>query len=191
MWLEGGRVSTHLVHEWPSDALKVVSKAEVASGVWTHVLVTYDGSARAAGVKIYLNGEPQEVEAKADGLKQTIRTDVPFKLGQRHTSSRLDDVAVHSLRIYNKALAPSEAGILAGAAVRPRSHECQPTSGLRDEQDGVFAWWRHVIDPASRELRDKLAVLMAEDVAIKQRGTYAHVMHERTEPPMAYRAPSR
>jgi hypothetical protein len=186
MRLEGGHIGTHLVHEWPSDALKVVSKAEVPLGVWTHVLVTYNGSARAAGVKIYLNGEPQEVEAKADGLKQTIRTEVPFKLGQRHTSSRLDDVAVHSLRIYDKALSPPEAGALAGAARAAALARMPADKRPRDEQDGVFGWWRRVIDPGSRELRDKLAVLAAEEAAIKQRGTYAHVMHERAEPAMAF-----
>ena len=64
MWLEGGRIATHLVHQWPEDALKVVSRGEVSPGVWTHVFVTYDGSARAAGVKIYINGEPQETDVQ-------------------------------------------------------------------------------------------------------------------------------
>ena len=57
-----------------------------------HVFVTYDGSAKAAGVKIYVNGEPQ-----ADRRRQPTRsrarittTTVPFKLGQRHTASALD-----------------------------------------------------------------------------------------------------
>ena len=186
MSLEGGRIGTHLVHEWPAEALKVVSKKEVPPNSWTHVLVTYDGSVRAAGVKIYFNGQPQEVEVKTDGLKQTIRTEVPFKLGQRHTSSRLDGVAVHSLRIYDKALTSAEAGVLAGAARAAALARIPVEKQPRDEQDGVFAWWRHVIDPASRDLRDKLAGLMAEETAIKERGTYAHVMHERTEPAMAY-----
>jgi hypothetical protein len=119
-------------------------------------------------------------------LKQTIRTEVPFKLGQRHTSSRLDDVAVHSLRIYDKALSPPEAGILAGAARAAALAQMPADKRPRDEQDGVFGWWRRVIDPDSRELRDQLAVRVAEEAVIKARGTYAHVMHERTEPAMAY-----
>ena len=136
MWLEGGRIGTHLVHEWPSNALKVVSKADVPPGVWTHVLVTYDGTAKSAGLKFYFNGEPQEVEAKADGLTQTIRTEVPFKLGQRHTSSRLDDVAVHSLRIYDNALTSPEAGILAGAARAAALARIPAEKQPRDEQTG-------------------------------------------------------
>ena len=115
MWLEGGRIATHLVHEWPEDALKVVARGVVPPGVWTHVFITYDGSARAAGVNIFLNGERQETDVHADNLKQSIRTEVPFKVGQRHTGSRIDQLAVHTLRIYDKALSPVESAMLAGA----------------------------------------------------------------------------
>jgi hypothetical protein len=56
---------------------------------WTHVVVAYDGSKKAAGVKVYYNGQPQPTNVAADKLKSTIRTEVPFKIGQRHTSERL------------------------------------------------------------------------------------------------------
>ncbi len=79
------------------------------------MFVTYDGSVKASGVKIYINGEPQETDVHADGLKQTIRTQVPLKVGQRHTGSRIDQLMVHTLRIYDRALSSREAGILAGA----------------------------------------------------------------------------
>ena len=116
MWLEGGRIATHLVHHWPEDALKVVARSSVSPGVWTHVFVTYDGSAKASGVKIYINGEPQETDVHADVLKQTIRSQVPLKVGQRHTGSRIEQLAVHTLRVFDRALTPHEAGVLAGAA---------------------------------------------------------------------------
>ena len=32
MWLEGGRIATHLVHHWPEDALKVVARGSVSPG---------------------------------------------------------------------------------------------------------------------------------------------------------------
>ncbi len=186
MWLEGGRIATHLVHHWPEDALKVVARGSVSPGVWTHVFVTYDGSAKASGVKIYINGEPQETDVHADGLRQTIRSQVPLKVGQRHTGSRIDQLDVHTLRVYDRALSPREAGILAGAARAATLSRVPSKDRSRNEQEGVFAWWRNVMDPDSQKLRDKLAALEAEDAAIKKRGTYAHVMHERAEPAMAY-----
>jgi hypothetical protein len=186
LWLEGGRIGTHLVHRWPEDALKVVGRGSVTPGVWAHVFVTYDGSAKASGVKIYINGEPQETDVHADALQQTIRSQVPLKVGQRHTGSRIDQLAVHTLRVYDRALSPREAGILAGAARAAALLRVPSNQRQRIEQEGVFAWWRTAMDPDSQNLREKLAALEAEDAAIKKRGTYAHVMHERAEPAMAY-----
>src|SRR5207302_3104147 len=54
--LENGKVAVGLHHMWPRNSLKVVTKDAVPLNEWTHVTVTYDGSSRAAGVKVYLNG---------------------------------------------------------------------------------------------------------------------------------------
>ena len=37
---------------------------------WNHVFVTYDGSGKAAGVQVYVNGEPQETTVEADQLQE-------------------------------------------------------------------------------------------------------------------------
>ncbi|HEX7376750.1 MAG TPA: DUF1549 domain-containing protein, partial [Pirellulales bacterium] len=86
LWMQGGRVGCHIINTWPTDALKVVSNQPIKANEWTHVFVTYDGSAQAGGVKVYINGQPQPVNVEANALKSTIRAAVPFKLAQRHTS---------------------------------------------------------------------------------------------------------
>jgi hypothetical protein len=186
LWLERNRVATHMVHKWPDDALKVVARGEVRPGVWTHLFVTYDGSARASGVKIYINGEPQATETAADALKSSIRTTVPLKAGQRQSSDRLDGVIVNALRIYGRALAPGEVDQIAWsdriAAIGRTAAGKRPSS----EVDAAFAWWLRSIDPTAKELQGKLSALETEQAAIKTRGTFAHVMHERSEAAMAY-----
>ncbi len=186
LWIEGNRVATHIVHKWPENALKVVAKKEVRPGVWTHLFVTYDGSARASGVKIYINGEPQATDTASDALKNSIRTTVPLKAGQRHSSERLDGVIVNALRIYGRALAAREVDQLAwpdriAAIVRIPADKREGS-----DLDAAFAWWLRSIDPTAKELQVKLSVLEAEQAAIKSRGTFAHVMHERSEPAMAF-----
>ena len=47
------------------DALKVVANEPLRPGEWNHLLVTYDGSGKAAGVRIYVNGRPQATSAWA------------------------------------------------------------------------------------------------------------------------------
>jgi Protein of unknown function (DUF1553)/Protein of unknown function (DUF1549)/Concanavalin A-like lectin/glucanases superfamily/Planctomycete cytochrome C len=186
LWVENGRIASHLVNQWPANAVKVVTKNQVKPGVWTHVFITYDGSSRASGIKIYLNGEPQSTDTSADSLSQSIRTPVPLKLGQRHTTARVDQTVMHSVRLYDRVLSPKETGFLAGAS---RGAELLKTpAGKRssEERDAVFAWWVGAIDPASQTLRERLARLEKEEAGIKARSTVAHVMHERREPAMAH-----
>ena len=186
LWLEKNRVATHIVHKWPDDALKVVAKKEVRPGVWTHLFVTYDGSAKASGVKIYINGEPQATETAADTLKNSIRTTVPLKAGQRQSSDRLDGVIVNALRIYGRALAPGEVDRLVWPDRIAAIARTPAANRQGSERDAAFAWWLRSIDPAAKALQAKLSGLEAERAAIKARGTFAHVMHERSEPAMAY-----
>jgi Protein of unknown function (DUF1553)/Protein of unknown function (DUF1549)/Concanavalin A-like lectin/glucanases superfamily/Planctomycete cytochrome C len=186
IWLENGTIAAHFVHEWPHDALKVVARGRVAADVWTHVLVTYDGSSRASGVKIYLNGEPQSTEVPVENLTKSIKTQVPLKVGQRHTGWRLDRAIIHTVRIYDRVLSAAEVGMLSGAgraaALKRMAEDKRPA----EELDGAIAWWSGVVDPASQDLRQKLAALDAEEAALRTRGTLAQVIHERAEPAMAY-----
>ncbi len=88
------------IHRWPDNALKVVGKKQIPANQWTHVAVRYDGSGKASGVKVYLRRERQPVNVEADRSADTIRTEVPLKIGQRHTGQPLSGVILQDLRIY-------------------------------------------------------------------------------------------
>ncbi len=92
LWAEGGKVATHIIHRWDGDALKVVSTKKLTANAWNHVFVTYDGSSKAAGVSIYLDGKLQTATVANDRLKGSIRTEVALKLGQRHNTSVVENV---------------------------------------------------------------------------------------------------
>ncbi|MEK0446301.1 MAG: hypothetical protein RLZZ399_1622, partial [Verrucomicrobiota bacterium] len=68
--LEEGRLKWSLIRFWPGDAASIRAKAPVTPGEWTHVVVTSDGSGRAAGLRILLNGKPLEVDVIQDSLSR-------------------------------------------------------------------------------------------------------------------------
>ena len=113
LWVEGGKVATHIIHQWDKDAIKVTSTRPLMAKTWNHVFITYDGSSKAAGVTIYVDGKPQPTTPPIDRLKGSIRTEVALKLGQRNNSSFVENVQSHDLRVYNRALAPDEVMALA------------------------------------------------------------------------------
>src|SRR5262249_41114032 len=72
--LEAGRPAVHIVHHWPENALKVIAKQPVTLNAWHHMLATWDGSGKAAGLTIYVDGCPQDLEVANDKLTETIKT---------------------------------------------------------------------------------------------------------------------
>ena len=70
--LESGHVAFGLHHMWPGNSLKVVTKDVVAINQWTQVTATYDGSSRAAGIHIYIDGRAAEFDVIRNGLYKDI-----------------------------------------------------------------------------------------------------------------------
>ncbi len=116
--LEKGRVAFGLHHMWPGNSMKVVTRAAIAVNQWTHVAVTYDGSSRAAGVKIYLNGTSMPLEVVRDGLFKDItyeRGGEPdLAIGYRFRDSGFKGGCVDDFRVFDRALTAVEAAHLAG-----------------------------------------------------------------------------
>ncbi|MEE3175965.1 MAG: DUF1553 domain-containing protein [Verrucomicrobiota bacterium] len=117
LWVQGRAVGTHIINKWPVNALKVVSDKPLAENKWQHVAVTYDGSSKASGVKIYIDGQLAGTKVEQDSLKDSIITKTPFKLGSRSKSANYNG-EVDELRIYDKALSGDEVKRLGGDPIK-------------------------------------------------------------------------
>ncbi len=187
LWVQNGQVGTHIIHKWPEDALKVVSNDKLKPGEWHHVLVTYDGSSKAGGVSIYIDGQRKSANVEKDTLKSSIKTsDVPLNIGQRSAGDKLEGAGISDLRLYNRTLSEKEASDLAGGTLA--SWLASHAADKRPENDvnTAFSWWLDKLDTPYRDLKTRLAALEQEDGALKARGTYAYVMNERKEMPKAF-----
>ncbi len=119
LWIQQGQFATHIVSKWPENSIKVRTNKRVAKkDAWQHVLVTYDGSGKPEGVKIYVDGTaaPTETENGA-GISATIRTHVPLTLAQRSGGDHFDGVALQDLRVYSRVLAGAEVSALANSSL--------------------------------------------------------------------------
>ncbi|MFY0627091.1 MAG: DUF1553 domain-containing protein [Reichenbachiella sp.] len=66
------KVSIALMNCRPTDGILVTSRDPIPLNTWTNLTVTYDGSSKAKGLKLYVNGELVSVEEKIDNLYRTI-----------------------------------------------------------------------------------------------------------------------
>ena len=76
-----------------------------------HIAISYDGSGRAEGLRLHLNGKHVESAVLSDSLAGSPKNDLPFEIGAGRFGGRytgtLDD-----LRVYSRVLAASEIGVL-------------------------------------------------------------------------------
>jgi mono/diheme cytochrome c family protein len=83
-------------------------------GAWKHIFFTYDGSGRASGVKIYVNGTAIPTRVLSDDLSRaTIRTPAPMQLGWRDPEEHpAKEARYQDIRLYARALSADEVGRL-------------------------------------------------------------------------------
>ena len=158
------RFAVHLVEAWPDDALKVHTREQFPAGRWLHVVVTHDGSGRAAGVRLYVDGRSRDLEVDRDGLKGMAVGSAPFRVGARDGGLRLRG-RVDDLRFYRRALDPAEVAALALEAHLPLLSK---SGGTRtdEEQADLRRYYQenHAVDylraeralARAREVKDRL-----------------------------------
>ena len=187
LWYEGGKVGMHIVNKWPEDALKVITRGILnPANDWHHVFVAYDGSAKPEGVKIYIDGALQQTDVPTNSLKTAAKAKVPFTIGQRSVGDRLTSVLIQDLRVYDRSLNGPEVSNITSSTRIAKIVGTPADKRSQKDKDEAYAWWLVAVDAKYLELTTKVATLQQEEVAIKSRGTIAHVMNEKQQPAMAY-----
>lgn len=69
---EGNKLVAKLCHFWPGDAIAIETTDELVAEKWTHVAMVYDGSSRADGLKIFVDGKPAATRVVVDHLTRNI-----------------------------------------------------------------------------------------------------------------------
>ncbi len=113
--LVDGKVQLNLVKRWLDDSLRVETRRQLDVGQWHHVLVTYDGSRVAQGVRIYINGQAEPLKVLLDELNQSFRTDQPVRIGAGGGPESRFHGRIARVRIYAECLGADEAVTLAVA----------------------------------------------------------------------------
>jgi mono/diheme cytochrome c family protein len=186
LYLDKDRPVAHFVNKWPDNAVRVASRTKIEPKKWTHVFVTYDGSAQASGVKIYVNGKLTEVDADEKKLTETIRNNVPLTIAHRSDGGVVKDVGLQDVRIYNRALKAEE---VAGIARNTRAAFLAGKSAdaiTKEDKEELYPAWLAVLDEPFKKEAATLANLEQEDRDIRARGSVAHVFKEKPSEATAY-----
>ena len=188
LWLQNGKPGAHIIHKWQDNAVKVVGKKKIAAKKWQHAFITYDGSGRAAGTRVYLNGEKLDHTVEADGLTATIATKKPLRLGRRFNTSITNGVEIDDVRFYDRELTSIEVQSLFGSDTITPLLALSPSDRTPGQTKTLFDHYLNSIDKPYQGLakeKDQVtgelaslakskitSMIMADNPANKMRKTY-------------------
>jgi hypothetical protein len=155
-------------------------------GDWKHIFFTYDGSGRASGVKIYVNGTVVPTRAVYDTLKgQTIRTQAPMQLGWRYPDATpAKETRFQDIRLYARTLAADEVKRLPFEDYVAEV-TAKPTSEWNaDQWHAVSEFYLNTVDPSFIAAKSGIAGLSAQLDLLSEGGDLTQVSWEK--PSLAY-----
>ncbi len=177
--LEDGRPSFALCHFWPANAIRIRTKEPLPLNTFTHVTATYDGSSRARGMHLYINGIEAEIEVVRDRLYKDITYSAVFiqkdkvedsmlGLAGRKNDNSLMEAVMDDFRLYGCELSSVEARIVAGVPVRSMNQEW-------------FDWYLREIDETWKAQTAELQKLRDEENELSMKFQEIMVMRELPE----------
>ena len=103
------------IQRWPpssrrtsgAGAIEIRSSERLRVADWHQISLTYDGSGRAAGLKLYRAGQPLDCDVVHDDLTGDFATSAELTLGHK-VGDRTFRGAIDDLRIYDSVLPPAQ-----------------------------------------------------------------------------------
>jgi hypothetical protein len=117
LYLKNNRFEINMAHTAPSNAITRISKQPAPRESWVQLTMTYDGSSKANGFRLYQNSRELLMETTMDQLTKDILLNSSIQPGLQigawwrgfgFTHGKVDNIVV-----YNRVLTPFELKILA------------------------------------------------------------------------------
>jgi hypothetical protein len=132
----------------PSNCIDKLSLDKLPLNTWTHLVLKYDGKAKADGFELFLNGKMVNHQTKTDNLSKSIVygefkshwSDMPFMLGKDDRGT-IQDIVMDELRVYDRDIAEIEVSSLSKSTDLV-SRLLNSKSPLNMQQkDQLFDWY--------------------------------------------------
>ncbi|MEP3210549.1 MAG: DUF1553 domain-containing protein [Maribacter sp.] len=123
--LKENKLELIMAHVWPDNAIVELSAKEVPKEKWVQLTMTYDGSSKAEGLKIYMDGEALETQVDVDNLYKDIifnsyedfiyqhPIEPGLAIGARWRGKGIGGAVVDDILVFTKELTALEVGQVA------------------------------------------------------------------------------
>jgi hypothetical protein len=108
-----GKLRWSMIHLWPNSAASILTTAELPLNAWHRLTATYDGSSKAAGLHLYLDGRELATTVVRDTLHAKAR-DNALEIGTRTRDAGFRNGALDEIQLWHQALTAVEVASLHG-----------------------------------------------------------------------------
>ncbi len=113
---------------------QINATANTWEGSWQHLVCTYDGSASASGITIYLNGSAPTQTTSSNGEYTAMEnTTAALNMGRNERGSQYFDGKIDEVSLWNKELSEGEVTAIYNSG--------KPTD--IGKESGLLGWWRN------------------------------------------------
>jgi Protein of unknown function (DUF1553)/Protein of unknown function (DUF1549)/Planctomycete cytochrome C/Concanavalin A-like lectin/glucanases superfamily len=132
--IEDGKLKWSLIHFWPGNAISIRARDLIPLDTWTQVLVTSDGSSKAAGLKLFVNGKQVAVDIVRDHLTRDITGGggADISLGERFRDRGFKGGMIDDFKVYDRDLSDGTAPAALTQLRQARAALIAYTDGLKD-----------------------------------------------------------
>lgn len=196
--LKDNKLQMVLAHTHPDNAIIKTSLVDAPKDEWVHLMMTYDGSSKASGVKLFINGQEANTETSVDNLYKDIvffniiesAVNLPpepsLQVGARWRGTGIRGAHVDEVIVYGAQLSALEVLQIVDPesieTIISRDHEQLSAS----QKELLYEYYVHNLsssyDVASENLREARSVLFDTIEQVKE----LMVMKEMKEPRQAY-----
>ncbi|TWU60496.1 Planctomycete cytochrome C [Rubripirellula tenax] len=109
--IEDGKLQWSLIHFWPGNAISIKAVDQIPIDQWINVVVTNDGSSRADGLAIFVDGKKAKVDVVRDALTKNITGGGgdTIAVGERFRDRGFKNGSVDRLQVFDVSLTDWEA----------------------------------------------------------------------------------
>lgn len=156
--IEDGRLSASLIHFWPGNAIRIRTREKMPLDTWQQITVTYDGSSRAEGLRMYIDGRLADTDVVRDKLRKNITgggNDF-ITIGERDRDRGFTQGKVDEFKVFDRELTPLEVAQLHDDTALTTALATPVSSLSEPQRAGLRAYY---LSTTSEPYREQLATL--------------------------------
>jgi len=166
LYLKDNRLTVNMSHAAPSNAISRITQKPVIRNQWVQLTMTYNGSSKANGLKLFENGLEQKLITTMDQLTKDIlmysKIQPGLQIGAWDRGLGFKGGQVDDIMVYNRELTDYEVKIIGKKASWASIAQKEPIQLSKTELNLLNKYYTSVLDPAVKAEARKLQYIRTE-----------------------------